>query len=67
MLNLGLKCFVIRALFYYISNAVKMCTGCPDQIRPIFKITLLPNYKTYRKSKDSFRIVVKRATNNHLT
>ena len=27
---------------------------------PIFKITLLPNYKTYRKSKDSFRIVVKK-------
>ena len=41
-------------------------TGCPDQIRPIFKITLLPNYKTYRKSEDSFGIVGKMAKNNYL-
>ena len=41
-------------------------TGCPDQIRPIIKITLLPNTKTYRKSEDIFGIVGKRATKNHL-
>ena len=43
-----------------------LTTGCPDQIRPIFKITLLLNYKTYRKSEDSFKIVEKRATKNYL-
>ena len=41
-------------------------TGCPDQIRPIFKITLIPNYKTYRKYEDSFGIVGKMAKNNYL-
>ena len=34
--------------------------GCPIKI---FKITLLPNYKTYRKSENSFGLVGKRATN----
>ena len=43
-----------------------MYTGCPNQIRPIIKITLLPNYKTYRKSEDSFEIVGKRATKIYL-
>ena len=35
-------------------------TGWTLQIVAIFKITLLPNYKTYRKSKDSFGIVRKK-------
>ena len=46
---------------YHKFYIIWICTGCPDQIRPTFKITLLPNYKTYRKSEDSFRIVENRA------
>ena len=36
-------------------------TGCPDQIRRNFKITLLHNQKTCRKCKDSFGIMRNRA------
>ena len=37
-------------------------TGCPDQIVRSVNLILLPNQKTYRKCKDSFKIVRKRAT-----
>ena len=59
-MNLDLHLPLKKKLNFEPKNCIY--TGCPDQIRPNFKIILLPNYKTYRKSEDSFEIVGKMTT-----
>ena len=53
-------------VYFFVILTWQLSTGCPNQIYPIFKIPLLPNYKTYRKSEESFGIIGKRATKNTL-
>jgi hypothetical protein len=45
---------------------IKITTGWKLQIVAIFKIPILPNYNTYKKSKDCFGIESKMATKKRL-